>query len=73
MNFGFSDPDLFLPHRLADLDALFRDRLGRENPELAARFARYRALEPLAPAERSALLVEASRSLATFVAELFGV
>ena len=73
MNFGFSELDLFLPRRLADLDALFRERLGRENPELAARFARHRALEPLAPAERSALLVEASRPLATFVAELFGV
>ena len=47
MNFGFSDPDLFLPERLADLDALFRERLGRENPDLAARFERYRAHEPL--------------------------
>ena len=73
MNFGFSDPDLFLPERLADLDALFRERLGRENPDLAERFERYRARGPLAPTELSALLVEASRPLAAFVAELFGV
>jgi len=73
MNFGFSGPDLFLPDRLADLDALFRERLGRESPALAARFESYRALEPLAPTELSALLVEASRPLAAFVAELFGV
>ena len=73
MNFGFSDQDLFLPNRLAELDALFLERLSREHPEVAARFARYRAHEPFAPAERSALLVEASRSLAGFVAELFGV
>src|ERR1035437_9021734 len=73
MNFGFSDQDLFLPNRLADLDALFLERLSRENPPLAARFARYRAHKPFAPAELSALLVEAGRSLAAFVAELFGV
>ncbi len=73
MNFGFSDQDLFLPNRLRDLDSLFRERLSREHAPLAARFARYRAHEPFAPAERSALLVEASRSLAEFVAELFGV
>ena len=73
MNLGFSDPDLFLPERLADLDALFRQRLGRENRDLAARFERYRALEPLAPTELSALLVEVSRHLAAFLAELFGV
>ncbi|MGZ5431014.1 MAG: hypothetical protein ACXWEX_06390, partial [Thermoanaerobaculia bacterium] len=73
MNFGFSDPDLFLPERLADLDVLFRERLGRENPDLSERFERYRALETLAPTELSALLVEASRPLAAFVAELFGV
>src|SRR5512140_2239218 len=73
MNFGFSDQDLFLPNRLRDLDSLFRERLSREHPPLAARFARYRAHELFAPAERSALLVEASRSLAEFVAELFGV
>ena len=73
MNFGFSDQDLFSPNRLADLDALFRERLSRENPPLAARFARYRAHEPFAPAEQSAILVEAGRSLAGFVAELFGV
>ena len=73
MNFGFSDQDLFPPNRLADLDALFRERLSREHPPLAARFARYRAHEPFTPAELSALLVEAARSLAGFVAELFGV
>jgi len=73
MNFGFSGPDLFLSDRLADLDALFRERLGRENPGLAARFEHYRSLEPLASTELSALLVEASRPLAAFVAELFGV
>jgi NADPH-dependent glutamate synthase beta subunit-like oxidoreductase/NAD(P)H-flavin reductase len=73
MNFGFSAPDLFVPERLADLDALFRERLGRENPDLAERFERHRALEPLSPSELSALLVEASRPLAAFVAELFGV
>ncbi len=73
MNFGFSDHDLFLPNRLRDLDTLFLERLSRERPSLAARFARYRAHEPFAPVERSALLVEASRSLAEFVAELFGV
>ena len=73
MNFGFSDEDLFLPDRLADLDALFLERLARENPDLASRLARYRAREPMSPAERSALLVEAGRSLAGFVAELFGV
>jgi NADPH-dependent glutamate synthase beta subunit-like oxidoreductase/NAD(P)H-flavin reductase len=73
MNFGFSDADLFLPERLADLDALFRERLALENPLLAKRLERYRALEPLAPVELSALLVEASRPLAAFLAELFGV
>ncbi len=73
MNFGFSEQDLFLPNRLLDLDALFLERLSRESPPLAARFARYRAHEPIAPADRSALLVEAARSLAEFVAELFGV
>ena len=73
MNFGFSDQDLFLPNRLLDLDTLFLERLSRERPSLSARFARYRAHEPIAPAERSALLVEAGRSLAEFIAELFGV
>jgi NADPH-dependent glutamate synthase beta subunit-like oxidoreductase/NAD(P)H-flavin reductase len=73
MNFGFTDRDLFLPHRLADLDALFLQRLSSESPELAARFARYRAKEPFAPAARSALLVETARALAEFVAGLFGV
>jgi len=73
MNFGFSDQDLFLPNRLLDLDALFLERLSREHPPLAARFARYRAHEPFAPADQSALLVEAGRSLAEFLAELFGV
>src|ERR1035441_10011959 len=43
MNFGFSDPDLFLPERLADLDALFRERLGREDPDLALRHRAMRA------------------------------
>jgi NADPH-dependent glutamate synthase beta subunit-like oxidoreductase/NAD(P)H-flavin reductase len=73
MNFGFSYADLHDPARLGDLDRLFRNRLASGDPALAQRFERYRAGEPLGPAELSALLVDAARPLSRFVAELFGV
>jgi len=73
MNFGFNYADLHDPARLERLDRLFRQRLTAEDPVLAGRFERYRALEPLAPAELSALLVDAARPLSRFVAELFGI
>jgi NADPH-dependent glutamate synthase beta subunit-like oxidoreductase/NAD(P)H-flavin reductase len=73
MNLGFTYADLHDPERLEGLDRLFRQRLAAEDPALAARFERYRAFEPLAPAELSALLVDAARPLSRFVAELFDI
>jgi NADPH-dependent glutamate synthase beta subunit-like oxidoreductase/NAD(P)H-flavin reductase len=73
MNLGFTYAHLHEPARLAELDRLFREHLASGDPDLAARFERYRAHEPSAPADLSALLVEAARALSRFLAQLFGV
>ena len=73
MRFGFTFSDLHECARLADLDRLFRERLRSESPALSERFERYRAHKPLAPTDLSALLVEASRVLSRFLAELFEI
>jgi len=71
---GFTYQDLHREERLRELDAAFREELGREDGALAARLSAYRAdptsFDPLA---RSRLLVEAARPLARFVARLFGI
>ncbi len=70
---GLVYADLFRPAKLRDLDALFQGELAREAPDLAARFARYRAGEELGAAEVSRLLVEAARPLSRFLARIFAV
>ena len=70
---GFSYADLHDPLRLPGLDLAFRERLRQDDPALSERFERYRAGEAVSPTALSAILVDAARPLARFVAELFGV
>ena len=70
---GFRYADLFEPARLAALDERFRDELARAHPLIAEPFEAYRAGAALSPPDESALLIEAARPLAAFVARLFAV
>src|SRR5712671_1278195 len=70
---GFTLSDLHDPHRLAQLDGLFRARLLADAPALSARFEAYRAGEALPPIALSALLVEVSRPLSWFLGRFFDV
>src|SRR5258706_11075649 len=70
---GVAWKDLHDSAALAALDRSFRDTLAEGDAPLSERFERYRAGGALSPTEESALLVEAARHLARFVAALFGV
>src|SRR5205814_650458 len=69
---GYGFADLFVPARLAQLDAEFRAELAAADPALAARFAAYRGGVSGTPPEDSELLIAVARHLSRFVAELFG-
>jgi hypothetical protein len=69
---GYSFADLFVPARLAELDAAFRAELGAADPDLAARFEAYRGGASGDPIADSELLIAVARHLSGFVAVLFG-
>src|SRR5262249_52996927 len=71
---GFRFADLFKPEKLAQLHQRFLDQLAGVDPQLAERFAAYRA-EPggLAPPAASDLLVEVARQGRGCAARLFTV
>ncbi|MGH8534729.1 MAG: hypothetical protein ACREV1_18940, partial [Gammaproteobacteria bacterium] len=72
---AFAYADLFEPHRLRDLLALFDDYLADRNRALATEFGQYRATlgEGLPPQTISDLLVRMAPYVGEFVAKLFGV
>src|SRR5687768_1893797 len=70
---GFTFHDLFVPARLCELDARFRQSLAERAPALATRYEAWRSGESLAPEAESELLVECAGEVAGFVARLFGV
>src|SRR6185436_3202892 len=69
---GYAFADLFVPARLAQLDAEFRRELAGSDAGLAARFEAYRGGATGAAPEDSELLIAVARHLSRFVAELFG-
>src|SRR5258706_4894367 len=70
---GVTWKDLHDATSLVALDGSFRRQLAEGDAPLSERFERYRAGGAFSPTEESALLVEAARHLARFVAALFGV
>ena len=69
---GYRFADLFVPARLAQLDAEFRRELAAADAALSARFEAYRGGASGEPPEDSELLIAVARHLSRFVAELFG-
>jgi NADPH-dependent glutamate synthase beta subunit-like oxidoreductase/NAD(P)H-flavin reductase len=69
---GYSFADTFVPARLAQLDAEFRQALAAADPALAARFEAYRGGATLVAPEDSELLIAVARHLSPFLARLFG-
>jgi NADPH-dependent glutamate synthase beta subunit-like oxidoreductase/NAD(P)H-flavin reductase len=68
----FTWSDLHDYARLRDLDGAFLESIERHDPALHARFTAYRADgTTLTEPEESALLIDVSRLLGTFLAELF--
>ena len=70
---GFSYPDLFQAGRLRDLFQVWLSRLAQKDVALHARYEKYRAGEALSPEALSALLVDVTPQVTSFVVELFGI
>ncbi len=70
---GFHFQELFLPHKLADLDQQFLAVLQQENPHTHADLLSLRTGKNFPPAALSALLIETGQVLDGFIADLFGI
>ncbi|HEX9160201.1 MAG TPA: FAD-dependent oxidoreductase [Thermoanaerobaculia bacterium] len=76
MHLGIEDftwPDLTDLQRLNDLASAFDRYVGTHDSSLLARFSAYRGGAPLTPPEESALLIEVSRELGLFLAQMFDI
>jgi NADPH-dependent glutamate synthase beta subunit-like oxidoreductase len=72
---GFTYPDLYDPLRLRDLHEIFLRSLAESDPDVSARYVRYRATmgEGMTPVEISETIVDTATHVAAFIAELFQV